>query len=195
MAMTFCSNCGGRLYRAVPVGDALERDVCPGCHMVHYRNPRVLVTCLATWGQRALWIRRAQEPRRGFWSVPGGYTEMGESLQQAAARELREETGVQLSPKELVLFGVGSILHVNQVYVSFRAELEHPRFQATAEAEEVALFSEDELPWDALAFPELTDIIRRFYEELRTGNFGIYMGEYAPGQHYLQRMDEVRAPI
>lgn len=190
MAMKFCSDCGSPLSRAIPPGDGLERDVCPACHVVHYQNPRVLVTCLATWQQRALWIKRAQEPRRGYWSVPGGYTEQGESLQQAATRELFEETGVCLPPHELALFGVGSILHINQVYVSFRAELAEPHFHATDEAEEVALFSEDELPWEALAFPELTDIIRQFYRELRERRFGIYMGEYAPGHHYLHRMDK-----
>jgi ADP-ribose pyrophosphatase YjhB (NUDIX family) len=181
-------------YR-IPPGDNLPRHICPACGVIHYENPRVLVTCLATWGQRALWMKRAEEPRKGFWSVPGGFTEKGESLQQAAARELYEETRVRLDPHELVLFGVGTIVHVNQVYVSFRAKLKNPQFELTPEAEDVALFSAEELPWGELAYPELTEVVKMFYREMDSGEYGIYMGEYQPENTYLARMDRVASEV
>jgi hypothetical protein len=89
-----------------------------------------------------------------------------------------------------VLFGVGTILHVNQVYVSFRAQLTSPKFELTPEALEIKLFSEQELPWDQLAYPELTPAIRTFYQQINSQDFGIYMGEYQPENTYLERMDQ-----
>ncbi|MEH6548910.1 MAG: NUDIX hydrolase [Pseudomonadales bacterium] len=186
--MKFCTNCGAPLIQAIPPGDDRLRLVCTLCAKVHYQSPRVLVTCLATWQGKALWMRRATPPQEGFWSVPGGYKEAGESLRQAAARELHEETCVELDAKDMVLYGVGSLLHIDQIYVSFRAELKTPEFSITAEASELALFNQDDLPWGELAYPELVPSISNFYRELKTGQFGIYMGEYAPENTYLEDM-------
>jgi len=191
--MKFCSECGAAVELRIPSGDTLVRYVCTQCQRVHYDNPRILVSCLATWGDRALWMKRAQPPRQGLWSVPGGFMERGESLQQAAVRELREETGVELDPQALFLYGIGTIRDVSQVYVSFRAllpapEMSGPMFHATEEALEVALFSADDLPWDELAFPDIVPAVRNFYRETRSGDYGIYLGEYVSGTQNLRRM-------
>jgi ADP-ribose pyrophosphatase YjhB (NUDIX family) len=133
-------------------------------------------------------MRRAQNPAKGLWSVPGGYTEIAESLQAGAARELFEETQVKHPPHELKLYGVGTIIHQNQVYVSFRADLPSDSFGISDEALEVALFSEEELPWDQLAYPELIPSVKNFYREMKSGNYGIYMCEYNPDNIYLENM-------
>jgi len=179
--MKFCSDCGAPVALRIADGDQIPRFTCTRCARVHYQNPRILVTCLATYGLSALWMKRAHAPRIGCWSVPGGYMEEGESLQEAAVRELFEETRVLLKPESLFLYGIGTIRHVNQVYVSFRADLPSAEFGPTAEASEVALFNVDELPWHELAFPQLTASIRNFYHELENREFKVYLGDYHNG--------------
>lgn len=157
--------------------------------MIHYKNPTVVVSCLATWGKKALWMKRAEEPRKGFWSVPSGFMELGESLPEAAARELFEETNVRLDPEKLQLYGVGSVANGQQVYVSFRAELESPTFSPGPEAMEVALFSNEELPWDQLAYPGIRNAVENFYAEMETGNYGIYLGDYSQSEKMLEKLN------
>lgn len=113
--------------------------------------------------------------------------EMDESLQEAAARELYEETRVKLSPEKLKLYGVGSVGNGAQVYVSFRAELDSPDFEAGEEALEVALFSAEELPWEELAYPGIRTAVENFYQEMENGEFGIYLGDYGQMQKMLER--------
>jgi len=128
-------------------------------------------------GNRILWIRRGQPPDRGKWAIPGGFVEWGENLQQAACREIREETGVCLEPWTLHLYGIGSLPLIGQVYVTFRAPLQGQGFHVTEEAEEVGLFSENELDWAEVAYPDINFHVRRFYREVIHADFGIYLGE------------------
>lgn len=164
---------------AVVAGD-MPRLRCSACGYVHYENPKILVSCLAWWGDKVLWMRRANEPYRGLWSIPCGFMERGETLAAAAARELCEETGVVIAPESLSLYVLGSLTWMNQVYVVFRAPLPSSFCTAGDEALEVGLFNEREAPWDRFAFPQSEAPTRQFYRELSMGKFGIYMGEYTP---------------
>ncbi len=186
--MKFCSECGAPVVKKIPEHDTHERFVCTNCGFVHYQNPVVIVSCLATYGKKALWMKRAEEPRRGYWSVPSGFMEFGESLQEAAARELYEETRVKLPPEAMKLYGVGSVADGRQVYVSFRAELNSPECSPGPESLEVALFSADELPWDQLAYPGITNAVKNFYKEMEQQNFGIYLGDYSQMEKMLERL-------
>src|SRR5690349_24786776 len=89
--MNFCSHCGSRVALRIPPGDHLPRFVCDSCGTIHYQNPRVVVGCVPEHEGRILICKRAIEPRLGFWTVPAGFMENGESLQQGAARECMEE--------------------------------------------------------------------------------------------------------
>ena len=75
----------------IPAGDNLPRAVCTACGAVHYENPRIVVGCVPEWQGQVLLCQRAIEPRRGYWTVPAGFMENGETMQQAAARECHEE--------------------------------------------------------------------------------------------------------
>lgn len=176
----FCTQCAAPLVLCTADGDDQLRPRCRACGYVHYQNPKILVSCLASWQDKVLWMRRANEPYRGLWSVPCGFMELGETLSEAAARELFEETGVQLEPASLSLYVLGSLTWMNEVYVVFRARMASPDFGLGSEALEVGLFSEEEAPWDNFAFPQSEGPTRQFYHELKAGHFGVYMGEYTP---------------
>ncbi len=173
----FCFKCGQAL-----VDSALPRanEQCLVCGYKDNAHPKILVSCLASWQDKVLWMRRAQEPYRGLWSVPCGFMEQGETLAAAAVRELEEETGVRLTPDSLTLYVMGSLTWMNQVYVVFRARMDSDQFQGGVEALDVGLFNEREAPWSNFAFPQSEAPTRQFYKELATGKFGVYMGEYTP---------------
>ena len=86
--MKFCSECGSPdVAWRIPDGDTVPREVCGACGAIHYRNPKVVVGCLATWEDRVLLCRRAIEPRHGLWTLPAGFMENGETLASGAIRE------------------------------------------------------------------------------------------------------------
>ena len=73
-----------KFRREIPEGDHLERSICDHCGFIDYHNPRVVVGAIPVFEDKILLARRAIEPRRGFWTVPGGFMEKGESLQEGA---------------------------------------------------------------------------------------------------------------
>lgn len=89
--MNYCSHCGGSVASQIPAGDNRPRFVCMECQTIHYQNPRIVAGCLPVWQEQVLLCRRAIEPRRGYWTLPAGFMENGETMQQAAARETLEE--------------------------------------------------------------------------------------------------------
>jgi ADP-ribose pyrophosphatase YjhB (NUDIX family) len=110
-----------------------------------------------------LLCRRAIEPRKGFWTVPAGFMENGETLAEAAMRETREEAEARV---ELgTLFAVVDVVHARQVHVFFRGTLTAPTFGAGEETLESRLFQPAELPWDAIAFPSVTIALEQYLRE------------------------------
>ncbi len=173
----FCSNCGAAL--AAPP-DGTTR--CAACGALALAGPKVLVSCFVFQGDRLLWMRRAHDPQRGFWAVPAGFMELGETLEQAAARELREETGLALDPSVLRLYSLGSITQINEVYVAFRASVGEACCAPGPEALDVRFFSEAELPWDQVAFPRANYSIQMAYDDIRRGRFGLYLAQHDRGE-------------
>jgi ADP-ribose pyrophosphatase YjhB (NUDIX family) len=165
--MKFCNECGAPVELRIPEGDNLPRYVCGACGKVHYQNPLVVVGCVPEHEQRILLCRRAIEPRRGYWTVPAGFMEIGETLQQAAAREAREEALAEVSVGSLLT--VVHVLHAAQVHVFFRASLAAARYGVGAESLEVALVSAAEIPWDDIAFPSTEYTLRRYLEDRAAG--------------------------
>jgi ADP-ribose pyrophosphatase YjhB (NUDIX family) len=165
--LNFCSNCGSPVALKVPEGDHLPRFVCTSCGVIHYKNPLLVLGCVPEWEGRILLCRRAIEPRLGFWTVPAGFMENGETLQRAAARECYEEA---LAAVEIgSLLAVVSVTHANQVHVMFRAKLLKPEFAAGPESQEVGLYTESEIPWADLAFPSGEFTLRRYFADRAAG--------------------------
>jgi len=86
-----------RLIRRIPEGDDRERLVCPDCNFVAYENPKIVVGSIVAVGDRVLLCRRAIEPRAGFWTIPAGYMEMGETVAEGAQREAWEEARARIA--------------------------------------------------------------------------------------------------
>lgn len=171
--MKFCSQCGGAVSERIPVGDNRVRYVCAQCETIHYQNPRIVAGCLVTHGHKVLLCRRAIEPRHGFWTLPAGFMENGETTEQAALRETWEEARARVASQQLYM--LFNLPHINQVYMFFRAELADTDFAAGEESLEVGLFSESDIPWDHLAFPTISKTLRQYYQDLTTRNFPVRM--------------------
>ena len=142
--------------RHVPDGDNRERSVCADCGYVAYENPKVVVGSVVVADGRVLMCRRAIEPRKGFWTLPAGFMELGETLEEGAAREALEEAEATITIEGIL--GVFSIARIGQVQVIFRARFSAdgpPSFGAGSESLDVRMFGPDEIPWDEIAFPSV----------------------------------------
>jgi len=137
-----------------PDGDDRERRICTTCGFVDYVNPKIVAgSVVEDASGRILMCRRAIEPRSGFWTLPAGYMEEGESVEAAAAREAQEEACADI--ETLSLLAVYSIPRISQVQIFFRARLRAPAIAAGPESQAVALYDWDALPWTELAFPSV----------------------------------------
>jgi ADP-ribose pyrophosphatase YjhB (NUDIX family) len=179
----FCYQCGNELVTSVPEGDDQERELCPECGYVHYVNPRILVGVFLFCDERLFWIKRGTEPNKGRWTFPGGFLEQGESLQQAAARELEEETGIAKPSADMTPFSMLSLPAINQVYLSFHCRCdEEIAGQVTAEAADWGWYAEGDAPWAGLAYPGVEAQVHKTYFWLREGRFPFRVGEITDGK-------------
>ena len=165
--MNYCSNCGAPVTLRVPPGDQRPRHVCDACGTIHYDNPRLVVGCVPEHRGQILLCRRAIEPRLGYWTVPAGFMENGETLQQAAARESYEEALARVEIGSLL--AVVHVLHARQVHVFFRATMPAAEFGSGAESLEVELFEPARIPWSDLAFPSTEFALRHYFKDRAAG--------------------------
>jgi len=151
---------GPREWR-IPDGDDKKRLTCPDCDHITYSNPKPIVGTMVTYGDKILLCRRAIPPRTGFWTIPGGYMEEGESLEDGAKRETREESGAQIEIDALL--AIYDIPHAGQIHMLYRGQMTSPAYQAGPESLEVKLFDWDDIPWSDLAFPITAEILRQYH--------------------------------
>jgi ADP-ribose pyrophosphatase YjhB (NUDIX family) len=167
--MKFCSQCGMAVEHIIPDGDNRHRHVCTACEHIHYQNPRIIAGCLPVFEDKVLLCKRAIEPRKGFWTLPAGFLENGESTAEGALRETIEEANARV--EILDLYTVFSVPHISQVYMFFRAELPVPEFSAGVESLEVDLFDEADIPWDLISFPAITQTLEHFFADRKKNAF------------------------
>lgn len=151
-----------RFVRRVPEGDDHERLICADCGHISYENPKVVVGSIVAEGDSVLLCRRAIEPRHGFWTIPAGYMEMGETVEEGARREAWEEARARIALDGVL--AVYSIARLGQVQVIFRARFAEPGFEPGPESLEVRRFTWDEIPWDELAFPSVRWALKAWRE-------------------------------
>ena len=175
--MKYCANCGAQVVRRVPPGDTLPRWVCDACGEIHYQNPRMVVGTIPELEGRLLLCRRAIEPRYGYWTLPAGFMENGETVMQAALRETLEEAGAKVDVGEP--FSMISVPYVNQVHVFYLARLHALEFRPGEETLEVRMFTEAEIPWDQVAFRTVGLTLKRWLEDRAKGAFGFHAEDLA----------------
>ena len=153
----------------VPEGDNLKRYYCPECDTIFYTNPNVVVGALCIRNGKILMAKRNINPRKGLWTLPAGFMENAETLQDGALRETFEETGSKAKVK--MPYTLFSLPHINQIHMFFLADLLDEDFGPTSESSEVRLFTIDEILWDEIAFPTVTKTLKYYIEDLEKDNY------------------------
>lgn len=168
-----CKNCGGTVvYRLPDDGDTKSRAICTACHTVHYENPLMVVGTVPYWGDRVLLCKRNIEPRWGKWTLPAGFMELNETVAEGAARETVEEAGAEFDMEGF--FSLVNVPRVGQVHLFYLAKLLSDQFDPGHETSETGLFTEDEIPWDELAFKTVAETLKRYFADRRAGQFSIH---------------------
>ena len=172
--VNFCSQCAAPLVRRIPPGDDRPRHVCDACGTIHYQNPKIVAGSIPEHGGKVLLCRRAIEPRSGLWTLPAGFMENGETMEEAAVRETLEEANARVEVD--ALFTCLDIPRINQVYVMFRGRLAGGSFSPGAESLDARLFEEAEVPWDEIAFPAISHTLELWFHDRRNGVFATHTG-------------------
>ena len=160
----------GPRIRKIPEGDNRERLVCPDCQFIAYENPKLIVGAVSCWQNRYLLCRRAIAPRTGYWTIPAGFLELGETAAEGAIRETLEETGAFILIDQLLAYY--DLNHIGQVHMIFRASIEDPTpIGPRPESLECRLFSWNEIPWSELAFPTVHWALQHHHESQIRGSF------------------------
>lgn len=169
--MKYCSDCGNPVSIKIPAGDSRQRHVCDHCGTIHYQNPRIIAGTLPVVGDKVLLCRRAIEPRLGFWTLPAGFMENGETTEEAAARETIEEAEAKVDIQGLYM--VFNLPHISQVYIFYRADVVNGEFGVGVESLESRLFEEHEIPWSDLAFPTVGRALKHYFADRQSGEFPV----------------------
>lgn len=159
----FCPRCGGGLEARVLKAGDIPRLVCTDCGFIFYLDPKLAVgTIIADADGRILLIRRAIDPGYGKWVFPGGFVERGEAVQEAARREAREESGLDVHLDRLV--GVYSYAGRVPVVLVFAATSLSGTLDWRDEGLEGRFFEPASIPWDKLAFRSTAEALREYLE-------------------------------
>lgn len=170
----YCHQCGNKVVEKFVEGR--NRMVCEHCNIILYTNPKVIVGALCYWEDKVLLCKRAIEPRYGFWNIPAGFLEDNENAEVGALREVCEEAGTEA--RILQPYVIYNIPQANQIYIHFLAELTDGIIRNGEESIETRLMLEEEIPWKEMAFTSSTFALRHFFEERKSGNFGVHLGTF-----------------
>lgn len=144
-APVYCPNCGTTLVVREMAGR--QRPVCPECGFVHYQNPIPAVGLLIEKDGGLVMVKRGQPPKAGHWALPSGFVEADESVEEAAIREAREETGLEVTLRDMVgVFSFPDGPPTSGIIVFYRARPVGGRLGAGDDAAEVRVFLPDSFP-------------------------------------------------
>ncbi len=162
-AIKFCSACGSPTEEKIPLDDDHARSVCTNCGQIHYINPKMVVGCIPELDGKILLCKRNIEPQKGKWTLPAGFLEDKESVQDGAMRETKEETRANV---DLIgPYRMFNITFVSQIYFMFRAKLRSKDFGPTTESIDVRLFDEKDIPWEDIAFRVIKQTLEHYFED------------------------------
>ena len=121
--------------------------------------------------KKMLLCKRAINPRHGLWTLPAGFLENNETIEQGAFRETLEETRTKVEMRDLYL--IFNIPQISQIYMLFLADVIQEDFGQTSESLEVRLFGEDEIPWEQLAFPFVPLALKNYFKDRQSNKFNL----------------------
>lgn len=173
--MKYCCYCSAELVYEIPDDDNRHRYICQSCDTIHYQNPKIVAGCIPVWEDKILLCKRAIEPRYGYWTLPAGFMELGETSLEAGMRETLEEANAHVEVEDL--FAVFNLPYVGQVYMMFRSRLTGLEFSPGAESLDVQLFKEEDIPWDELAFTTIRATLECYFEDRKLGMFSLHTGD------------------
>lgn len=160
----YCPRCATPMINQ-QVGDKMRR-ACPSCGHIHFTDPKVGVGVVVLADDEILLIKRSFHPNRGKWSLPAGYLDYGEDPQETAAREVLEETNLQVAISELVgVYYNAQVLEQGgaSIFILYRAQLVDGELRAGDDADDAAFFGPDNLP--ELAFDSTRDAVTLWLAE------------------------------
>ena len=179
----FCRLCGTPTQQRIPEMEDRLRAVCPACGYVDYINPANVVGTVPIWhgepdGPRILLCLRNIEPRRGYWTLPAGFLEYGETAEAGAARETMEEAGARVEIEGL--HAVYDVVHAGQVHLFYRARLLDLDLAPGPETIENRLVRIEEIPWDELAFRTVRAATRAWVDDYAAGEHVMHTASIGP---------------
>ena len=145
----------------IPPGDDKQRSVCQRCDFIDYQNPKIVAGAVVLKGDKILLCQRDIEPRKGFWTLPAGFMELGESVEEAAKREAQGEALADIEIDRLL--AVYSVPRIGQVHVMYRAHLKGD-FGIGPESQAVKLVDWKDIPWSQLSFPTVVWALTHYAE-------------------------------
>lgn len=165
---TFCPKCGGALGQRSIKSSEPDRLVCLTCRFVFFLDPKVAVGTIISHDGAIVMVKRAIEPAYGKWVFPGGFVDRGERVEEAAIREAREESCLEVRISRLL--NVYSYADHPVIIIVYVAEIIGGQAEAGDETLEVGLFKPTELPWNDLAFPSTSQALHEYLEVVQPRN-------------------------
>lgn len=157
---SFCPRCGGALeLRTLKAGEP-QRLVCQACGFIFFQDPKVATGAIFSLNGGIILVQRAIEPRSGKWVFPGGYVDRGETLEAAALREVKEESGLEVRLTRLL--GAYSSPGNAVILIVYAGEVTGGTLRTDDENQDIRPFPPAEIPWDELAFPSTRQALRDY---------------------------------
>jgi ADP-ribose pyrophosphatase YjhB (NUDIX family) len=156
----FCPRCGGGLEKRSIKAIEPKRLVCQTCSFIFYQDPKVVAGAIFTLNGGVVLLKRGVDPGMGKWVFPGGYVDRGETVEEAALRETREESQLEIV--------IGSLLNVYSyprspnIIIVYAARIAGGNLAAGDESVEAATFVPGDIPWDNLAFDSTRDGLKEY---------------------------------
>lgn len=145
---SFCPYCAGEVVSQYVERGGKKREVCTSCGWVFYRNSKPCVGALVIDGGKVLLVRRTREPFKGYWDIPGGFLEAGEHPEEGVVREVREETGLEVKPTEIlgIFMDKYGLTGEDTLNIHYIAEVVGGKAHAGSDAAELKWFDKRNLP-------------------------------------------------
>lgn len=161
----YCPRCGQPLSTAFRYGK--ERRICDACGFIHFRDPKVAAVVFITEGDRVLMVRRRVDPQQGKWALPAGYIDYGEDPREAAAREVREETGLVVRITRLLdVLGPDSRQEgPASIVILFEGERTGGVLEAQDDVDRAVFFAPEDVPLADIAFDSTRLLIEAWLAE------------------------------